>query len=429
MSTNYNYFKWSTFFILFSLISRAQVVSTFAGSTSGYADGVVTAAQFITPEGMCVDMAGNIYVADNDFNNHITHIRKITPAGVVTTLFNSSGSGSFMAGIVKGICVDLAGNVYVNGVNKIIKLTQSGVESAFAGSYIGYGSNDGIGTFAKFYQPSGLCIDSVGNIYVADTNNHRIRKISPVGVVTTLAGSNQGYADGIGTAAQFNSPNGVCIDSVGNVYVADTNNNRIRKITPAGLVTTLAGSLDGYADGIGTAALFGYVTEGVCTDITGNVYVVDNGNGKVRKITPAGIVTTLAGSNQGYADGIGTAAQFLYPRGICMDANGNIYVSEMNHIRKITISPLDVNENMLSNKGVTIYPNPVQDQFTLDFGDTIVSNYTVKINNLLGQEVYSSVIDKPQFEVHKTWTGQGIYFVNILDAQGHTLDVRKIIMQ
>ena len=156
------------------------------------------------------------------------------------------------------------------------------------------GSDDGTGSAARFYFPTGVATDSSGNVYVADANNHTIRKVTPAGVVTTLAGlaGNSGSADGTGSAARFHSPNGVATDSSGNVYVADTGNHTIRQITPAGVVTTLAGlaGSSGSTDGPGSAARF-YYPEGVATDSSGNVYVADTVNDTIRKITPAGVVT------------------------------------------------------------------------------------------------------------------------------------------
>jgi sugar lactone lactonase YvrE len=271
-------------------ISPGGVVSTLAGSgKQGVADGVGTEASFKGPVGLVVDADGNIYVADT--YNHL--IRKITASGIVTTL---AGSG----------------------------------KPLFA---------DGDGVAASFHRPHGVALDKNKNVLVADTDNNRIRKITPSGVVTTLAGSETaGYADGQGTAAQFKTPSGIAVDGFGNIYVADNGNNRIRKITPRGVVTTLAGSeTAGNADGQGTAAQFKTPTS-LSVDSFGNIYVADNGNQRIRKITPSGTVTTLAGSgNKGADDGYGTAASFKAPWGIAVDATGACYVADQENqkIRKI----------------------------------------------------------------------------------------------
>ncbi|MBI4884482.1 MAG: hypothetical protein HY826_10570 [Actinobacteria bacterium] len=312
------------------------MVTTLAGSTSGSAEGAL--AQFAFPAGVAVDAAGNVYVAD--FSNNL--IRKITAAGVVTTLAGSTSGSADGTGAAaqfftpRGVAVDTAGNVYVADTNnhRIRKITAAGVVTTLAGSTSG--PADGTGAAAQFSSPRGVAVDTAGNVYVADTGNHRIRKVTAAGVVTTLAGSTAGFADGTGAAAQFSVPSGVAVDTAGNVYVADTSNHRIRKVTAAGVVTTLAGSTSGSADGTGAAAQFSFPF-GVAVDTAGNVYVADSINNLIRKVTAAGVVTTLAGSTFGYLDGIGAAAQFSTPTGVAVDAAGNIYVadSDNNRIRKI----------------------------------------------------------------------------------------------
>ena len=220
-----------------------------------------------------------------------------------------------------GIVIDSAGNLYVTTYFEVKKINSVGVDSTFAGGT--QGNADGTGTAAQFNYASGIAIDSTGNLYVADYSNHRIRKITPSGVVSTFAGSSQGYADGNGTAAQFNSPYGIAIDSSGNLYVADYYGRRIRKISTAGVVSTFAGA-NGYVDGAGTIARFSSPS-GITQDYLGNLYVADRRNHKIRKITPDGVVSSFAGSSQGYADGTGTAAQFNSPYGIAIDSAGNLY--------------------------------------------------------------------------------------------------------
>ncbi len=333
-------------------ITPAGVVSTLAGDASmpaGSTDGTAAAARFKHPSGVATDSAGNVYVAD-DFNSTI---RKITPAGVVSTLAGTAGLSGSTDGtgaaarfnFPQGIATDSAGNVYVaDTVNSTIrKITPAGVVSTLAGTAGLSGSTDGTGAAASFSFPQGVATDNAGNVYVADAFNSTIRKITPPGVVTTLAGMAGvfGSADGTGAAARFNSPTGVATDSAGNVYVADNVNSTIRKITPAAVVTTLAGKAGvfGSPDGTGAVASFNF-PRGVATDSAGNVYVADTANSTIRKITPAGVVTTLAGAAGvfGSADGTGAAARFNSPFGVATDSAGNVYVADAfnSTIRKIT---------------------------------------------------------------------------------------------
>lgn len=321
------------------------MVTTFAGSGAwGAANGIGTSSSFSGPAGVAVDAAGNVYVADlgNDM------IRKISPDGAVTTLAGAGAQGSAngtgtSASFFEpmGVAVDAAGNVYVGDQsnNLIRKISPAGVVTTFAGSGV-EGSADGMGTAASFSHPLGLAVDAAGNVYVADCVNNLIRKISPEGMVTTYAGSGtQGSANGIGTAASFRGPYGVAVDALGNVYVADNGNYQIRKISPDRLVTTVAGSgTRAWADGTGTSASFS-PPAGVAVDAAGNIYVGDRDNSRIRKISPGGVVITLAGNGTpGSANGTGTSASFYLPQGVAVDAAGNVYVADTrnNLIRKIS---------------------------------------------------------------------------------------------
>jgi sugar lactone lactonase YvrE len=276
------------------------LVTTLAGTGSGgFGNGTgIHDVMFNDPNGLVTDPSGNVYIADAGNNM----IRKITPDGVVTTL------------------------------------------AGFAGSY-GFGSENGVGTAASFNGPMGIAMDASGNFYVADSVNCLVRKITPAGVVTTLAGTVgvTGSANGSGTAASFNDPYSVAVDSSGNIYVADYGNNLIRKITPAGVVTTLAVSAGGTGSANAGAANAGATSfkdpSGMAFDSSGNLYVADAGNNLIRKITPAGVMTTLAGSAgvAGSANGNATAALFYGPFGVTVDASGNVYVADSGNelIRKI----------------------------------------------------------------------------------------------
>jgi sugar lactone lactonase YvrE len=259
---------------------------------------------------------------------------------------NANGTGTAASfNNPQGAVVDANGNLYIaDRVNhRIRKITTSGVVSTFAGS--SSGNTDATGTSAKFNGPHGLAIDASGNIFVADEGNHRIRKITSTGVVTTLAGSSQGMTDATGTSAQFDSPTGVAVDASGNVYVADRINHRIRKITSAGVVTTFAGSgTSGNTNGTGTGAIFSSPT-GLAIDASDNIYVTDYANHSIRKITSSSVVTTLAGpvgttGTWGTTNGTGTSARFNYPYHVVIDSDENLYVSDFNNhkIRKITSS-------------------------------------------------------------------------------------------
>ncbi len=324
----------------------------FAGQPggAGYSDGPCSTARFNQPWGAAVDGAGTVYVVERA--NHT--IRKIT-GGVVTTLAGSAGSSGSADGTnsaarfyyPSGAAVDNAGNLFVADTSNhtIRKVTPEGVVTTLAGSAGLGGSADGTNSTARFFVPNGVAVDSAGNVYVADTGNNKIRKVTRDGVVTTLAGSAGpgGSADGTNSTARFASPEGIAVDSAGDLYVADSGNQTIRKVTSAGVVTTLAGSAlqSGSADGTNSAARFNFPIA-VSVDTQGTLYVADNNNGTIRQVTSDGTVTTLAGSagQAGTVDGAGSAARFIAPRSVALDSAGTLYVADYNAntIRKVTIA-------------------------------------------------------------------------------------------
>lgn len=322
--------------------ATAPTIVTFAGQpgTKGYTNGPALQALFRLPNNVAVDHAGNVLVADtaNDV------IRKITPDGMVSTvagLFHTRGHTDGPAQDARfwapfGIALDAAGDIFVadTGNNTIRKITPLGIVSTIAGLAGQTGSQDGAAADARFRNPWSVAVDGDGNVYVADMSNDTIRKITPAGKVYTFAGlaGVPGTADGYGNDARFDNPFGVAVDSTGNVYVSDTANDAIRKIAPGRVVTTLAGlpGTAGDTDGSGADARF-WGPQGLTVDSAGNIYVADTGNNLIRKITPMGVVTTLSLP----AD---KKLALNSPGGVAVDANGNVYVADTdNHcIRKIS---------------------------------------------------------------------------------------------
>ncbi len=299
--------------------------------------------------------------------------------GTVTT-FSLTGPATTLNGPL-GIVKDGSGNFFVcdRDNHRIIKITAAGATSVFAGGTMGFAN--GTGTAAQFNQPYSITIDGSGNLYVGDRINHAIRRITPAGVVTTLAGNGSaGNANGTGSAAMFNEPLGVTADAAGNIFVADYINGALRKVTPAGVVTTLTAipnlfgvavdatgnvycaeygthivskysaagvyaviaglaGTGGTTDGTGNAARFNFPA-GITVDAGGNLYVTETINNRIRKITSAGVVTTIAGSSSGYVDGVGSAAMFNLPVAVTGDfASHFIYIADFNNnkIRKVNI--------------------------------------------------------------------------------------------
>jgi hypothetical protein len=334
-------------------VAQQFVVSHLAGPRvggPGWADGPGSVAQFAFPHQLAVDTDGNIYVAEAA--NKV--IRRITPAGVVSTVAGRVGraeehdgpAGEAEFATPQGLVFDSAGNLFVTTAGHTLrKITPGGTVSTVAGLAFTPGAQDGTGTDARFRNPAHLAIDGSDNLYIADTGNNNIRKVTPAGVVTTLAGSPTGASgtvDGVGTAARFRSPCGIVSDAAGNLYVSDSGNQTIRRISAAGAsVTTFAGQAGqmGSADGVGSAARFNYPL-GLALDQSGSVYVAAYYNDTVRRIAPDGTVTTVAGlaGTAGAADGTGSAARFNIPDGVVVAGSGLVYVSEWsNHtIRTVT---------------------------------------------------------------------------------------------
>eukprot|EP00928_Gymnodinium_smaydae_P055789 TRINITY_DN39269_c0_g1_i1.p1 TRINITY_DN39269_c0_g1~~TRINITY_DN39269_c0_g1_i1.p1 ORF type:complete len:511 (-),score=60.67 TRINITY_DN39269_c0_g1_i1:227-1759(-) len=367
-----------------------QVFRIAGDGSAAMKDGPLPEAHFNRPSGIAVDFNGNIFITD--LFNH--RVRMIGSDGLVRTIAGS-GSNAFHDGVgaqahfnrPHGVTVDRTGNVYVADMmnHRIRKIRSDGSVSTLAGN----GSHayaDGDGKDAHFNQPSGVAMDTDGNVIVADTMNHRIRKITPDGHTTTLAGTGHaGFHDGRGPEALFNQPSAVVVDCVGNIYVADECNHRIRKLGTDGVVSTLAGSVKGFADGQGSKAQF-LEPCGVAADGDGNVIVADSYNHRIRKISPTGLVTTLAGTGQeGLVDGPAAQARFKHVMGVTVDGEGNIFVADgENHcIRKIMARLLPPKQglpqlpSLLIPQMTTLLDDPTHADVVFAVGNQTISAHRV----------------------------------------------------
>ena len=353
-------------------ITPAGRVTTLAGKAgqAGARDGQGSAARFDCPSFLALDAKDHLFVSD--YNNNA--IRRITPGGRVSTFTGQLGAAPGAADHTHpqdppalfnnptDLGFDGQGNLFVadNDNNTIRMVTPDGLVSTVAGAAGPAGSADspqGPGSDARFNNPLGLAVDVDGILWVADTNNHTIRKIIPgSGVVTTLAGSagHSGYADGQGGAAAFNCPGGLAVDRRRQLYVGDNINNAIRMITPIGVVSTYAGrgEVAGCEDGGPGVATFNG-PEGVAVDTAGDLFVVDLGNNTIRKVTRGRKVSTLAGKAGGIGstDGTATTAAFNHPGGVAMDQDGNLYVADTNNFTIRLITPGGVVSTLAGKAG------------------------------------------------------------------------------
>ncbi len=316
-------------------IIPATVITLAGMGESGFTDGMAANAQFNMPMGIFVAGDGTILISDS-FNEAV---RALSPSGEVTTLIRGDRSQPRFRRPFAVITDHNGDIIFSDEANhRILRLSGSGELTTVAGTG-SRGTNNGPALEAGFYIPFGLAMDASGNILVADAGNNLIRKITPDGQVSTLAGDGTaGFANGAGTSAQFNYPTGIAVGSQGNIYVADSNNNMIRLIDPNGNVSVYAGTGEmGRRDGPAASATF-YSPVALAVDSAENVYLTDTENHLIRRITNQGILQTVAGSGEdGYSDGDSASASFLYPQGIAIDPDGNLIVTDyFNHaIRKI----------------------------------------------------------------------------------------------
>ena len=325
-------------------VDSTGTITTIAGTgEAGFSGdgGPASQAQFRRPWDVAVDGAGNVYIAD--FEDH--RIRKIDAAGTITTIAGPGDGGpasQVRVSYPSGVAVDGAGNLYFESNGGIYKRDAAGTITAITGDRAGFAGDGGPALQAHFRYPSGLAVDGTGNVYIADSQNRRIRKVDTAGTIATIAGRTFSGDGGSATGAQTSYPLGVAVDGLGNLYIADTENHRIRKVDAAGTITTVAGTGESGFSGDGGPATGARIDQpqAVAVDGLGNLYIATAHLGRIRKVDAAGTITTVAGTGESGFSGDGgpaVEAEFRELHGVAVDGLGNLYIADRNNqrIRKV----------------------------------------------------------------------------------------------
>ena len=418
----------------------AQIITTVAGNgTGGYSGdgGQATSARINGAYNLTVDSKGNIYIADR-INSCIRMVNTLgiisTIAGTDTVGFSGDGGPATAAKLdwTNGVAIDNLGNIYVSDEsNRVRKINTLGIINTVVGTGTqGYTGDGGPATAAELNGPIGLAIDAAGNLYIADNDNNVIRKVNSVGIISTVAGhgippNNHGYAGDGGQATDANLylPYYVAVDLIGNLYISDGDNFKIRKVNSLGIITTFAGSTTATSSGMGgqaTAAGIG-LPGGVAADTEGNVYFSDVGNCVVYKVDTSGIINIIAGNSHfGYAGDNGAAivAELNRPSGITLDKLGNLYIADLsnNRIRKVTnATTAGIKEIALSSEGVLIYPNPTNGVFVIEPSNE--TKQIMQVYDVTGKIVLSQSINGKTI-IDANSLNEGIYNINLQSNEG-----------
>ncbi len=426
------------------IISYSQNINTYVGTgVNGFSgDGsAATSAQIAMTCGVDIDSIGNLYIADQ-FNNRI---RKVNTSGIISTICGTGASGfsgdggpasSAQIGSPTGIAVDGIGNVYFCDYlnHRIRKISSTGTITTIAGIGVAGFSGDGsVATSAQINAPEGVAVDGSGNVYFADRANNRIRKISSIGTITTIAGTGVAGFSGDGssaTSAQINYPNDTEVDGAGNVYFVDAGNQRVRKISSVGTITTVAGTGVAGFSGDGSAATSAQLNgpSGIAIDGSGNLYIVEKFNNRLRKVNPSGIITTIAGTGvAGFSGdgGLATSATIDYPRRVAIAENGIIYFCDGSNYRiRIIQSTLGISSLSDNYNSLSVYPNPSTGLINIKVDTKLLGSiYTVYDNT--GKVVLSGKIDNENSAIELGNLSGGIYFFSIGENLKQTFKVIK----
>ncbi|MGZ3863093.1 MAG: NHL domain-containing protein [Bacteroidia bacterium] len=436
-----------TLLALTTIKAQSGIINTVAGNgVNGYSGdgGPATSAKLSQPSAVALDTSGNLYITDLDNSR----IRKVDKNGIMSTFAGTgtwgySGDGGLATNAQLadcfGIATDLVGNVYFTSANChcVRKVDTSGIISTIIGNGVqGYSGDEGPAISASLNAPYGIFVSSFGNVYFSDPGNNCIRVVNTSGIISTVAGNGtQGYSGdgGLATVATLSSPTGICLDGQGNMYIMDSGNERIRKVDINGVISTFAGNgMGGYSGDGGIATNAGIsVGDGLCVDSWGNLYFADTHNMRVRMINTNGIISTIAGNGGMNLSGDGGPAinaSIYLPYGINFDRSGNLYIADLNNyvVRKVT-GAVGINNSSLKNDS-KIYPNPTSQNLNIE-----IQNPTgieqLKITDVLGKDLRNETLDLRQGKesIDVSQLQNGIYFLTF--KAGNTSSTQKFIVQ
>jgi sugar lactone lactonase YvrE len=426
----------------------AQIITTVAGTgTAGYSGdgGQASNAELYHPYGVTFDAFGNFYIPDTDNNR----IRKVTTNGIITTFAGNGTTGTYPCSACYGgdggqataaelnrpqnIAIDVFNNVYIADQNnsRIRKVDTAGIITTIAGNgTAGYSGDGGQAINANLSFPSFITFDALGNLYIADWSNYCIRKVNTLGIIETVAGGGScgsSYCGdgGQATSAEFSNPEGIAFDAAGNLYITDAGNNNIRMVNTSGIINTIAGNgTIGYSGDGGQATnaqLFNPI--GVALDDSSNLYIADANNDVIRRVNKNGIITTIVGNGiHGYGgDGnIATTAELYEPAGVAIDVAGNLYIADFDNyrIRKVTnVGQAGIQQVTNINDEVIVYPNPAATSIQVSLAGNSEDAMLV-IRDMLGNVVYHSTTNAQYDRIPIAELTSGMYIIEVSNSKG-----------